>query len=290
MTNVSVLGLGIMGGGIAQNILKAGFPLTVYNRTRAKAAPLVAAGARWADSPAEAAQSADVIVSVVGDDAASHVMWLGEHGALRHMRPGAVAIECSTLSLEWTRELHAAAREQQVLMIDAPLAGSKLAAQEATLTLFVGAEPEALEAAQPVLAAFSSKMIHFGPPGSGVIYKLINNLQGAAQIVALGEGVALAERAGLNMVTVAQTLAGSTIASPIVKGKVHVVIDREYADTQFALRWMHKDLTYALRLADELGVAVPLVAEMRELFRLAMSLGMSELDWAAIAEVGREGS
>src|SRR5512139_3417723 len=101
MTHVTVLGLGIMGGGIAHNILKAGYPLTVYNRTREKAVPLIEAGAQWADSPAAAAQSAEVVISVVGDDEASRSMWLGESGALATLRPHTVAVECSTLSIEW---------------------------------------------------------------------------------------------------------------------------------------------------------------------------------------------
>src|SRR5512139_2010936 len=114
MTHVTVLGLGIMGGGIAHNILKAGYPLTVYNRTREKAAPLIDAGAQWADSPASAARQADVVISMVGDDAASRAAWLGESGAFAAMSPRAVAVECSTLSLDWIREWHALAQERSV--------------------------------------------------------------------------------------------------------------------------------------------------------------------------------
>jgi 3-hydroxyisobutyrate dehydrogenase len=119
------------------------------------------------------------------------------------------------------------------------------------------------------------------------MYKLINNLQGALHLLALGEGVALAERAGLNMDTVAQALANGAVASPMVKGKTHNVINRTHDDVNFALRWMHKDLTYALRAADELGVPLPMVAAARELFRIAMLQGKSDLDFGAVTEIIR---
>ncbi len=287
MTNVSLLGLGIMGSGVARNILKAGFPLTVYNRTKEKAASILEAGAHWADSPADAAKDADVIISVVSDDDASREVWLGSHGALPALRSSAVAIECGTLSLEWIRQLHAYAADYNVSMIDAPLGGSKHVAEAGTLTLFIGADDDALEIARPVLSAFATNLMHFGPPTSGATYKLINNLQGALHLLALGEGVALAERAGLNMETVAQAITSGAASSPMVKGKAQNVIDRTHEDVNFALRWMHKDLTYALRAADELGVPMPMVAAARELFRLAIQQGKGDLDFGAVTEIVR---
>ncbi len=287
MTHVTVLGLGIMGSGIAHNILKAGYPLTVYNRTKEKAAPLIAAGAQWADSPALAAQNADVVISVVGDDGASRSMWLGEHGALGAMRPQAIGVECSTLSLEWVRTLHAAAQAREIGLIDAPLGGSKPAAEAGTLTLFVGAEPEALAIAGPILSTFANNILHFGPPLSGTIYKLVNNLQAGVHMAALCEGLALAEQAGLTRDVVLAAVTSGGVASPIVKGKAARVIDRDYDEVHFALRWMHKDLTYALQAADELGVPMPLVAAAREVYKLAMLSGLADLDMAAVAEVAR---
>ena len=287
MTNVSLLGLGIMGAGIARNILKAGFPLTVYNRTKDKATPLLDAGAQWANSPAAAAEHADVIISVVSDDEASHAIWLGDHGALPALQSSAVAVECGTLSLDWVRQLHVYARDSNVALIDAPLGGSKPVAEAGTLTLFVGADDAALEIARPVLAAFATNIMHFGPPTSGAMFKLINNLQVALHLLGLGEGIALAERAGLNMPTVTQALTNGSLASAIVKGKAQNVINRTHEDVNFALRWMHKDLTYALHAADELGVPMPMVAAAREVFRMAMQRGLADLDFAAASEVVR---
>ena len=288
MTHVTVLGLGIMGSGIAHNILKSGYSLTVYNRTKVKAASLIEAGAQWADSPALAAQHADIVISVVGDDVASRSMWLGNQGAFTTMRPQTIGVECSTLSLDWMRAWHAEAQAREIKLIDAPLGGSKLAAEAGTLTLFVGAEAEVLAKARPVLSTFASNIVHFGPPLSGTIYKLINNLQAGIQMAALCEGVVLAEQANLKMDVVLAALTSGGIASPIVKGKAARVIDRDYDEVHFALRWMHKDLTYALRATGELGVPAPLVAAAREVYRMAIQAGLADLDMAAVGEVLRD--
>ncbi len=293
MTQVALLGLGIMGSGIAQNLLKAGFPLTVYNRTKAKALPLMEKGAKWAETPAAAAAAADVVISVVADDTASRAVWLGapgetgKTGAVVGLRPGAIAVESSTVSLDWVRELQAQVRDRGGRFMDASLMGSKPVAQAGTLALTVGAEPETLEAARPVLSAFAPTIIHFGPPGAGITYKLINNMVAGAQLAALGEAIALAERAGLDMKIVLQTITSGNVASPMVKFKAEHMIDRDHTDQHFALRWMHKDMTYALRAADQIGVALPTIAVARELYRLAMQAGMADLDSGAVAEVMR---
>jgi 3-hydroxyisobutyrate dehydrogenase len=288
MTHVTLLGLGIMGSGIAHNILKAGYPLTVYNRTKEKAAPLIEAGAQWADTPAQAAQHAEVVISMVGDDVASRAMWLGPDGAFATMPTHAIAVECSTLSLDWIREWHSEAQQHALKSIEAPVSGSKLAAESGTLTLLVGGEAETLAKARPVLATFSNNIVHFGPASSGTLYKLINNLQGAIHLLALSEGLVMAERAGLNMSAVLEGVLSGAASSPMVKGKAARVIDRDYEDVHFTIRWMYKDLTYALHAADELSVPAPLVAAAREVYKLALQLGLGDLDIAAISEVIRE--
>jgi 3-hydroxyisobutyrate dehydrogenase len=287
MTHITLLGLGIMGSGIAHNILKAGYPLTVYNRTKEKAAPLIEAGAQWADSPALAAQHAEVVISMVGDDIASRAMWLSEQGAFTAMQPHAVAVECSTLSLNWIREWHAEAQQYGLKSIEAPVSGSKLAAESGTLALLVGGEADVLAKVRPILATFSNNLAHFGPATSGTLYKLINNLQGAIHLLALSEGLVMAERAGLNMDAVLAGVLSGAASSPMVKGKAARVIDRDYEDVHFSIRWMYKDLTYALRAADELGVPTPLIAAAREMYKLAIQLGLGDLDIAAISEVIR---
>ena len=287
MQRIAVLGLGIMGGGIARNLLKAGYAVTVYNRTKAKAQPMLDAGAMWADTPAQAATHAEMVISVVGDDAASRAIWTGEGGALATMPPGAVALECTTLSIGWVRELTALAQARSVRFVDAPMAGSKIAAVNGQLSLFVGATPELFEEIRPILAAFAVTIVHFGPTGSGAMYKLINNMIDAVHVTALAEGIAMAEQAGLDMDTVLKTITSGAVASPIVKMKTQAVVARDHTDTHFALRWMHKDLTYALRAADDLGVPLPTAALTHELLRMAMQKGWADQDFAVVAEVLR---
>ncbi|MFN8505711.1 NAD(P)-dependent oxidoreductase [Kouleothrix sp.] len=288
MIRVAQLGLGIMGNGMAINLLKAGFPLSVYNRTSSRADALVAQGAQAAPTPREAAHDADVIFAMVGDDDASRAVWLGEHGALAGAKPGAVLVECSTLSLAWVRELAAVAAERGLKFLDAPVTGSKDAAEAGQLKLMVGGDAGAIEQARPALAAVSQQIIHFGPSGAGATMKLINNLMGAVQTAALAEGMALAERAGLDSAQVVALITNGAPGSPIVKSKIGMMVAHSYADTNFALRWMHKDATYALRAADELGVPMPTVAAARELYRLARNLGHNDDDFAAVIEALRQ--
>lgn len=287
MQHIAVLGLGIMGSGIARNLLKAGYIVHVYNRTPEKARPLLDAGAVWADSPRAAAANADVVISMVGDDAASRAMWLGDQGALHAMRPNAIGIEASTLSVEWVRALHQLAQGRGLAFMDAPVTGSKVAAANGTLTFLVGAHPDVLARARPVLERCGSTILHLGPPTSGAIFKLINNMMAAVHIAALGEGVAMAEKAGLDMNVVLQALGIGAASSPVVKMKLEHIAKRDHSDTHFALHWMHKDVTYALRLADELGVAVPTGALTRELLRMAMQRGLGDQDLSALTEVAR---
>ncbi len=285
MKKIAVLGLGIMGGGLARNLLRKGFSVTVWNRTAERTEPFRAAGAVVAESPAAAAAEADVVLDVVTDDAASRETWCGAKGALPAMRPGSSAVECATLSRAWICELHRLASERGIPFIDSPMTGSKIAAEEGTLTLLVGAAQEELDRVRPVLEAFSRRIFHFGPPGAGTVYKLVNNLMLAVQILATGEGLALAEKAGLDPQRVSQALQEGMMASPVVKAKLPMILARDFADTQFALRWMLKDLRYGLELARELGMTLPLAEEVCRLYTAAEERGWGGQDYAVVARL-----
>ena len=287
MRPIALLGLGVMGAGMAGCLLRAGFPLTVYTRTAAKAAPFVERGAALAATPREAAVGADIVISMVGDDDASRAVWLGPDGALAGAGAGSVLVECSTLSLDWVRELAGLAAERGLPLLDAPVTGSREAAAAGELRLLVGGEAAALERARPALEAVSQRIVHLGPSGSGALMKLVNNLMGAVQIAALAEGLLLAERGGLHMAEVVPLIINGAPGSPIVKGKAARIAARDYSDTQFALRWMHKDTTYALRAADAFGVPMPTLAAAREVYRLARNRGLDDADFAAVAEALR---
>lgn len=288
MTQVALLGLGIMGGGIASNLLKKGFTLAVYNRTRAKAEPFAAQGARVADTPRQAADGADVIIAMVGDDDASRAVWLGDDGALNVAKPGAVLVECSTLSLDWVREWAGLGAARGLACLEAPVSGSKDAAANGQLRLFVGGDSAAIEQVRPVLEAFSSQINLMGALGAGATWKLINNMMIAAQVAALAEAVALAETAGLNMELVNQLLLNGPGASGIVKGKLPRMLEKRYADTEFSLRWMQKDIRYALALGEAFGVSLATVEGAREVFTAGLG-NLGDQDFSAVVEVLRKG-
>jgi 3-hydroxyisobutyrate dehydrogenase len=282
---VTMLGLGIMGGGAAMNLIKKGFATTVWNRTQAKAQPMLDAGGRWADTPAEAARGSDVVISFVADDDASREVWLGKQGALAALAPGAIAVECGTMSMAWMRELIVAMRLRDVAFIDAPVAGSKVAAANGQLTLFVGAEADVLAKARPALEAISATIWHFGPVGSGATYKLINNMVAAAQLVSLAEGLALARKTGLNLDVLAQAATVGAIGSGIVKMKLPNALAQNHNDVHFELRWMLKDINYAMQLAQEVGVDMPAIAHTQTQFAKAAAQGLASLDASAVMEV-----
>jgi 3-hydroxyisobutyrate dehydrogenase len=286
MQKVAILGLGIMGNGMAHNLLKAGFALTVYNRSREKAAALEAAGAQVADTPKAAAESAELIVAMVADDAASRSVWLGDDGALAGVRSDTLLIECSTLSTGWVRELAELAGRRGCAFLDAPVTGSKPVAESGELGFLVGGDAAALERARPVLEAMGQRINHLGPVGSGAIMKLINNLMGGVHVAVLAEGMLLAEQAGLDMQQVVTLLSNGAPGSPMVKGKAPRIAARDY-DTHFALRWMHKDLSYALDEASRHNVPLPTVAAAREIYRLALGQGFGDQDFAAVTEALR---
>ncbi|MFN8473307.1 MAG: NAD(P)-dependent oxidoreductase [Anaerolineae bacterium] len=283
---VAVLGLGLMGRGMASNLLRAGFPLTVYNRSHDKAAPLAAEGARVAETPRQAAEEADILISMVADDTASRAIWLGDAGALAAARAGMLLIECSTLSTAWVRELAGLAAGKGCALLDAPVTGSQPQAEAGELGFFVGGDAETLRQATPVLNAMGQRINHLGPTGSGATMKLVNNLMGGVQIVALAEGLALAEQAGLDMEQVITLLSNGAPGSPMVKNKGPRMVARNY-ETQFALRWEHKDLTYALEEGVHQTVPLPTVAAAREIYRMAMARGLGDLDLSAVIEALR---
>jgi 3-hydroxyisobutyrate dehydrogenase-like beta-hydroxyacid dehydrogenase len=257
MPRIAFIGLGRMGHGMAGRYLDAGFEVAVWNRSKAKADDLIARGARSAASPAEAATGADAVVTMVADDEASRAVWLGKDGAAASMREGALAIECSTVShahaLDMAREL----RARGLIYIDCPVTGLPAAAASGKLTLLVGANAADLEKAQPFLAPLCASIRHFGAVGSGTVFKLINNLMGAVQIASLAEGVAIAERAGLDMNLVAEALSTGAVASPQVIRHSKRMVARDFSGASFTTALRHKDAAYAVRLAEELLPGVP---------------------------------
>ena len=248
-----------MGHGMAGRYLDAGFSVAIWNRSRAKAEDLIARGARWAASPADAADGADAVVTMVADDGASRAVWLGKDGAAAKMKPGALAIECSTVSYAHALDLARELRDRGLIYIDCPVTGLPQAAAAGKLTLLVGADAADLDRAKPYLAPIGNVIRHFGAVSTGTVFKLINNLMGAVQIASLAEGIAMAEQAGLDMNLVAEALATGAVASPQVIRHSKRMVARDFSGASFTTALRHKDAVYAVKLAESLLANAPVV-------------------------------
>jgi 3-hydroxyisobutyrate dehydrogenase len=259
MAHVAFIGLGRMGHGMAGRYLDSGFTVAVWNRSRSKAEDLIARGARWAASPADAADGADAVVTMVADDGASRAVWLGQDGAASAMKAGTLAIECSTVSYRHALDLARELRGRGLIYIDSPVTGLPDAAAAGKLTLLVGAEPADLERVRPYLVPLSTTIRHFGAVGSGTVYKLINNLMGAIQIAGIAEGLAIAEQAGLDMKLVLEAIETGVAASPQVIRHSRRMAARNFSGATFTAALRHKDAAYAVALAESLLSDAPLM-------------------------------
>lgn len=280
---IAILGLGTMGTGMATNLLKAKFPLTVYNRTEAKAEALVARGARFASTPAEAAKGASVIISMLADDAASREVWVGKNGALDAVEEGAILIESSTVSPAWVAELAALAAQHGVELLDAPVTGSRMQAEAGQLSFLVGGKDTVLEAAAPVLKAMSKEFIHLGPVGSGAKMKLINNFLCGVQVASLAEGLAWIERSGLDQEKALSILKAGAPGSPLLGAISARMVSHNYT-VNFLLKLMTKDLLYAQTEAARCSVDLKTAEVARSLFEAAITKGFGDVDMASVIE------
>jgi 3-hydroxyisobutyrate dehydrogenase len=282
MQRVAILGLGIMGGGMAANWLAKGFGVSVWNRTRSKAEPLSAKGAKIAATPREAAIGADFIFAMVADDDASRAVWLGSDGALAGAKSRAIGVESSTLTPEWIRELAGRAKAKGVGFLDAPVGGSRPAAANGELRFFVGGDQQTYEAARPALAAVGAKMDLLGPVGAGATWKLINNQLGAGQMAALAEALEVARKAGFKDEQISELILGGPAASPMIKLKLPRMLARDFEPTDFALNLMLKDARYATALAQSLGAPAGMIEGAAKAFARADAKGLGDKDMAAV--------
>ena len=282
MQRVAILGLGIMGGGMAANWLAKGFEVSVWNRTRSKAEPLAAKGAKVTARPRDAAQGADFIFAMVSDDDASRSVWLGPDGALAGAKSGAIGVESSTLTPDWIRELGHHAHAKGCGFLDAPVGGSRPAADAGELRFFVGGDPQTYEAARPALAAVGSRMDLLGPLGAGATWKLINNQLGAGQIAALAEALEVARKAGFKDEQVSELILGGPAASPMIKLKLPRMLARDFEPADFALNLMLKDARYAAALAQSLGAPAGMIEGAVKAFARADAKGLGAKDIAAV--------
>jgi len=285
-TPVAVLGLGLMGGGMAAQLIRKNFDVTVYNRTLQKTHALRDLGAKVAPTPAEAASGAEFILSMVADDDATRSVWLGENGALSGAAPGSILIECSTISGAWARELAQLAKARGCEMLDAPVTGTKPHAAAGELLFLVGGSDAALDRARPVLSAMGRGIVHLGPVGSGALVKLINNFVAGVQAVAIGEAIALIERTDLDAAKALSVLTEGAPGSPLVKLISKRMMTRDF-EPNFALKLMMKDVHYAIEEARSCSMSLETAMAAARVMHKASEAGLGEKDFSAVIEALR---
>jgi len=283
---VALMGLGIMGSGMASRLVGAGFPLTVYNRNRGKAEPFAKLGAVIADSPREAAAHADVVISMVADDDASRAMWLGENGALGGSKPGSVLVDSSTLTVKWARELADLATRAGREFVDAPVTGTKPHAASGELLFLAGGSAAAVEKARPVLSVLGRDVIHLGANGSGALLKLINNFLCGVQAASLAEATALISAGGLDADQSLSVLTNGAPGSPLVKG-LSARAAASDPTIYFALKLMAKDLRYAIEAGSENLLSLQTAGAALQVFQNAIASGHGDEDLSAVVNALR---
>ena len=281
--HVAIIGIGTMGAGMAGRLLAAGFPLTVFNRNSEKTLPFSQKGAWAAKSPREAASRAEVVISMVADDAASRQVWLGDNGALAGARSGSVLIESSTLTVGWVKELAAAAAQMGCDFLDAPVTGTRPHAAAGELIFLIGGSTEVLEKVRPVLSVMSRDVVHLGPQGSGAMMKLINNFLCGVQAASFSEGLEMVEAAGLEQEKAVRILTEGAPGSGIVK-RVASQLGVHGGDPNFTLRLMAKDLAYAVKEASGKGIRLQTAASALEIFKRAVEAGYGDEDFSAVTK------
>lgn len=271
---------------MARRLLGAGFPVTVYNRTREKAAALAIEGAWVGSTPRDAVNGAQIVFSMVADDAASRALWLGDEGALAGIARGTRVVECSTLSVGWVTELAHAARAAGGEFVDAPVTGSKQAAAAGELSFLVGGSPAAVEALRPALMAMGRAVTHFGPAGSGALVKLLNNFLAGVHVAAWAEAMAWLERTGVDREKAVGFLLEAAPGSPVTKIVAARMKAEDYTPN-FFLRLMAKDLEYAIAEAAKKDLELQSAAMAAKRFREAIAAGYGDADMAAIVKAVR---
>ena len=284
MAVLGFIGLGAMGSRMARRLLDAGHAVVGYNRTVAKAAPLVAAGMKLASSPRQVAEAAEVIFSMVSNTEALEAVAHGDEGVLAGLRAGATWLEMSTVSPVATRRLAEAAAARGATLLDAPVSGSAVTVEQGQLSFMVGGDPAALERVRAYLLAIGPTITHVGPLGLAATMKIATNLGLAVQILAFSEAVLLAEKAGIARERAVETLLRSVIASPMLKYRGPFVLGMP-AEALFNVPMMQKDLELALELGRERGVPLPTTALTQSFLTSARALGLGERDFATVFDV-----
>lgn len=279
-----VIGLGIMGSAMAEQLLAAGHTVLVYNRTREKAQPLLAKGAHWADSPADVARQCEVVLSIVTDPAAVEQISFGERGILHALDAQSVHCDMSTVSPAWSRHMAQTYQQAGKRFVQAPVLGGRKQILEGTLLVFGGGAEEDLNRCEPAWRAFSNKIWRFSSAEQSATTKLACNMMIAHMMVGLGQSLLFAAKGGVSPSTLLDILANSNLGAPMYSTKGKAVLERNF-QANFFVRHLLKDLSLAEDSARETNTMLPLNALTRELFVAAMQKGYADEDYSAVVKV-----
>lgn len=281
---ISFLGIGVMGGPMARHLAAAGHQLTVFNRTRAKADSWADAhGGQVADSPAQAAKGADVVISCVGNDDDLAAVTFGPDGAFDHMRSGALFIDHTTVSAKIARMISVEAEKRGLLAVDAPVSGGQAGAENGALSIMCGADQAAFDAAEPIMKAYAARIVHIGGAGAGQTAKMVNQIAIAGVLQGLSEAVKFAEAAELDSDKVFEAISGGAASSWQMLNRWNSMASREF-DFGFAIDWMRKDLGLALDEARNNGATLPVTALVDQFYAEAQAMGLGRADTSALME------
>jgi 2-hydroxy-3-oxopropionate reductase len=283
-TRVGFIGLGLMGLPMARNLLQAGYELTVYNRTAAKAEPLVAAGARRASSPAEVGRQSDVAITMVTDSPDVEAVVAGPEGLLEGAAAGTTWIDMSTISPEVTRRLGALAEERDVNSLDAPVSGGPPGAEAGTLSIMAGGPRDVFDACLPVLEAMGETIVHVGELGAGQVTKACNQVVIAATLAGIAEALVLGAKAGVDPALIREALLGGYAGSRLLEVHGERMINHAF-QPGFFVRLHDKDLHIAIAMARSLSAAAPVTALAAQHFNALIAAGDGELDNSAMLKV-----
>lgn len=277
---VGFIGLGIMGSGMAHNLMKHEVPLIVHNRTPTKAESLLAQGAKWGETPRDVA-TADIIFTMLAHPEAIQSAALGPDGFLDHMELGTLWVDCSTVHPRFSREMARAAAQRNIQFIDAPVAGTKPQADGAQLVFFVGANSVDLATCRPYLDMMGRNVVHIGEQGMGTSIKVVINSLLAGSMASFAESMALGQALGLSEELLLNVLIGGPVTAPFVANKRDKIVTGDYT-AQFPLQWMYKDLQMMLEAAKDTNITAPMAVATKDVYHAAIKDGLGELDFSAI--------
>ncbi len=285
--SIGFIGLGIMGSAMAANLLKAGFKLTVWNRSEDKCRPLAAAGADLARSPRAVAEASEIVFAMMATPEAAAAVRDGDSGILAGLRPGAGYVDMSTVDAETSQESARLVHQRGALFLEAPVAGSRKPAEDATLTIMAAGDRDLYDLSLPAMEKMGKKIFYLGNTGNAARMKLANNLVMGGMLTALSEGVALAAGSDLDIAQFLEVLDSGALSNPMFRLKGEMIARNGEFPTAFPLKHMQKDLRLALRLAEAVGQPLFATAIVNELFKKALAQGLGDADFAAVSRVIR---